>query len=95
MHCPQGVIVPPCYVAPDATIENAVVGPYVAVSSGAVIRNAVVRNSLVDAGAIVEDILLEGSLIGQEAHVTGRPTRLNIGNSATTGIEYTVDASWQ
>jgi glucose-1-phosphate thymidylyltransferase len=95
VSCPHGVIVPPCYVAPDATIENAVVGPYVAVSAGAVVRGAVVRNSLIDADAVVEDILLEGSLVGQGAHVTGRPTRLNIGNSATTGIEYKVDASWQ
>jgi glucose-1-phosphate thymidylyltransferase len=95
VQCPGGLIVPPCYVAPDATLENAVVGPYAAVSSGAVIRNAIVQNSLVDADAVVEDILVEGSLIGEKAQIKGRPTRLNIGNSATAGIEYQVDASWQ
>jgi glucose-1-phosphate thymidylyltransferase len=89
------LIVPPCHIAPDVTIENAVVGPYVAVSSGAAIRNAIVRDSLIDSDATVEDIVIEGSLIGEKAHVRGRPTRLNIGNSATAGIEYTVDASWQ
>jgi glucose-1-phosphate thymidylyltransferase len=92
---PNAVIVPPVYVAPDAKIENAVVGPYANVLSGAEIRHAVVSNSIIDANAIVEDVVLEGSLIGEEAHVKGDLTRLNIGNSATTGFEYEVDESWQ
>jgi glucose-1-phosphate thymidylyltransferase len=91
----DAVIVPPCYIAPDAEIENAVVGPHTNVGAGAVIRNAIVRNSLIDAHAIVEDILLDGSLIGENAQVRGEPRRLNIGNSATAGVEYVVDESWQ
>jgi glucose-1-phosphate thymidylyltransferase len=90
----SGVIVPPCYVAPDATIENAVVGPYANVGPGAVVRNAVVRNSLIDTNAVVEDIFLEGSLVGEKAKVKGQPTRLNVGHSATAGIEYEMDGSW-
>jgi glucose-1-phosphate thymidylyltransferase len=90
----NAAIVPPVYVAQDAVIENAVVGPYVNVCAGATIRNAVVRNSIVDAGALVETVFLEGSLIGENAHICGQPTRLNVGNSATTGLEYTVDESW-
>ncbi len=91
----RAVIVPPCYIAPDAKIENAVVGPHANVGAGAVIRNAIVRNSLIGAKAIVEDIFLEGSLIGENARVRGEARRLNIGHSATAGIEYMVDESWQ
>ena len=94
VSAPRGVIVPPVYVAPDATVESAVVGPYVNVATGAVIRNAVVRNSIIEEGAVVEDVFLEGSLIGTKAHVKGTPTRLNIGHSATAGLEYRVDESW-
>jgi glucose-1-phosphate thymidylyltransferase len=89
------VIVPPCYIAPDARITHSVVGPYANVGAGAVIRNAIVRNSLIDADAIVEDVFLEGSLIGENAHVRGEPRRFNVGHSATVGIEYVVDESWQ
>ncbi len=88
------VIIPPVYIAPDAVFERAVVGPYVNVCSGAVIRDVIVRNSLVGPQATIEDIYLEGSLIGEKAQVKGRPTRLNIGNAATAGIEYTVDESF-
>lgn len=91
----QAVIVPPCYIAPDASIESAVVGPYANVGAGAVIRNAIVRNSLIDAEAVVEDIFLEGSLIGENAWVKGEGRQLNIGDSATAGIAYVVDESWQ
>ncbi|MBN1640589.1 MAG: NTP transferase domain-containing protein [Anaerolineae bacterium] len=91
----RGLVLPPCNIAPGVSIENAIVGPYVSVSSGAVIRNAVVRNSLIDAHAVVEDIYLEGSLIGEHARVKGQPSRLNVGNAATAGIEYVVDESWE
>lgn len=92
---PHAVIVPPVHIDPSATIENAVVGPYVNVVGGATIRNAVVSNSLIAADAVVEDVVLEGSLIGDKAHVVGTPTRLNIGNAATAGMRYEVDKSWQ
>ena len=91
----HAVIVPPCYIAPDAQIENAVVGPHANVGPGAVIRNAIVRNSLIDAKAVVEDVFLEGSLIGEEAQVRGEARRLNIGHSAAVGIEYVVGESWE
>jgi glucose-1-phosphate thymidylyltransferase len=90
----RSVLVPPVHVAPDAVIEDSVVGPYVDVGAGARIRNAIVRNSIIDAKAEVEDIFLEGSLIGPSAKVRDLPTRLNVGNSAAVGLEYNVDESW-
>jgi glucose-1-phosphate thymidylyltransferase len=94
VHAPLGIIIPPVYVDPGARIENAVIGPHASIAAGAVIRNAIVSNCIVDAGAQVEDIFLEGSLIGEKARVRGQPTRLNIGHSATAGLEYVVDESW-
>lgn len=88
------VVVPPVYVAPDAVLTNAVIGPYANVCAKAVIRNAVVQNSIVDSCAVVENVFLEGSLIGEKAQVRGQPTRLNVGNSSAAGLEYVVDESW-
>ena len=36
------VLVPPVYIAPDAEVEQALVGPYVSVGAGAVVRNCIV-----------------------------------------------------
>jgi glucose-1-phosphate thymidylyltransferase len=90
---PRGVIVPPVYVAPDVTIENAVIGPYASVASGATVRNAIVRDSIVEPEAVMEEVFLEGSLIGEKARVRGQPMRLHIGHSAAVGFEYKVDGS--
>ncbi|MBN1582856.1 MAG: NTP transferase domain-containing protein [Anaerolineae bacterium] len=90
----DSVIVPPVHIAADAVIKNAVVGPYVNICSGATVQNAIVCNSLIDIQAVVKDIFLEGSLIGEKAQVIGQPTRLNIGNAATTGTKYEVDESF-
>ena len=79
---------------PDAVIERSVVGPHANVGPGAVIRNAIVCNSIVEANASVEDVVLEGSLIGENAQVKGQPTRLHIGNSAAVGFEYKTGELW-
>ena len=94
VHTWRSVLIPPVHVAPDAVIEDSVVGPYVDVGAGARVRNAIVRNSIIDADAEVEDIFLEGSLIGPKAKVQDRPTRLNVGDAAAVGKEYLVDESW-
>jgi glucose-1-phosphate thymidylyltransferase len=91
---PRGIIIPPVNIAPDVVVEDAVIGPYASVGPGCVMRRAIVRNSIVEGGALVEDVHLEGSLIGEKAQVKGQPTRLNIGHSSTVGVEYAVDESW-
>jgi glucose-1-phosphate thymidylyltransferase len=95
VHTWRSVVVPPVHIAPDAVIEDSIVGPYASVGAGTRIRSAIVRNSIIDANAVVEEIFLEGSLIGEKAQVKGRPSRMNIGNTASVGFEYVVDESWQ
>jgi glucose-1-phosphate thymidylyltransferase len=79
---PDVTILPPVLIAPDATVERAVIGPFVSIGAGAVVRDALVRDAVVDAGAIVERALLEHSIIGPKAAVRGRFRRLNIGETS-------------
>jgi glucose-1-phosphate thymidylyltransferase len=78
----DSVIIPPSYVAPTATIEASVVGPYATVSENAVVRDSIVRDSIVDSGATVEMASLVKSLIGAGAVVRGRFMKLNVGDSS-------------
>ena len=78
----NGVLVPPVHIADGARIENAVVGPYVTVAAGATVRNAIVRDAIIDEGARVEEMLLEGSLVGRHATLRGGFGRLNVGDDA-------------
>lgn len=77
------VIVPPSFVSPGATIERSVVGPHVSIADGARIVNSVIRDAIINAQARVQNALLEHSVIGERAEVTGRCVRVNIGDSSS------------
>jgi glucose-1-phosphate thymidylyltransferase len=76
------VIIPPVAVDPQATVRNSIVGPYATVAAGALVDGAVIRNSIVNEGARVRHMLLEASLIGEDAVVEGAFKRLNVGDSS-------------
>ncbi|MGH7725834.1 MAG: sugar phosphate nucleotidyltransferase [Candidatus Eiseniibacteriota bacterium] len=83
VKAPAGtVFVPPVAVDPSAVIESSIVGPHVSIAARAVVREAVVRNSIVNQDAVVEQILLEGSVIGENALVRGTYRHLNVGDSS-------------
>jgi glucose-1-phosphate thymidylyltransferase len=78
----KAVLVPPVYVHPSAAIENAVVGPYATIGEGAVVKDAMVRDSILSEGAQVIAALVEGSLVGSKAQIVGHFHRFNVGDSS-------------
>jgi glucose-1-phosphate thymidylyltransferase len=85
------LVVPPVYIAKTAIIENAIVGPYVTVCDHVHIKDAIVRDAIIEAGSTLENVALEHSLIGRHATVKGALSRLNIGDDGLidlTGESY-------
>ncbi len=86
-RAPAGtVIVPPVALDPTAVIEHSIIGPHVSIAARAVVREAVVKNSIVNEDAVVERILLEGSVIGENALVRGTFRHLNVGDSSEVSM---------
>jgi glucose-1-phosphate thymidylyltransferase len=81
-NLPGALVQPPVAIAPGAVIEASVIGPYVSVAEGARIVRSVVSDSIVNRNATVEQVVLEGSLIGERAYLSGRPTRVNLGDQS-------------
>jgi glucose-1-phosphate thymidylyltransferase len=79
---PGSVVVPPVAVDKAARVENSIVGPHVSVAPGAVVRDSIVRNCIINANACVEDILLDGSVVGENATVRGAFKMVNVGDSS-------------
>ena len=67
-------------------IEESVVGPNVSVGARAVIRESILRDTIVGEDAEVERSLLEASLIGEHSQVRGVFRTLNLGNSSQIEI---------
>jgi glucose-1-phosphate thymidylyltransferase len=79
---PGSVLHPPVVVGEGAKIENSIVGPHVSVAAGAHIIQSVVRDSIINEDARVEDILIEGSVVGSGSRVRGGFRRVNVGDSS-------------
>jgi len=78
----DSIIIHPSFVAPTAVIERSVIGPYASVADGAVVKESIVRDSIISNHAKVKSSLLEQSIIGNEAEVKGHFHRLNVGDSS-------------
>lgn len=74
------VLIRPVFIAPTARIVNSVLGPNVSVSDGAVVENSIIKNSIIGYEARVEKVILEDSLVGQKAVVSGEKKIVNIGD---------------
>ena len=79
---PGSVIIPPVAVDPTAEIRESVIGPFATIAARTVIEGSVIRNSIVNEGARVTHMLLDASLIGEDAIVKGAYRRLNVGDSS-------------
>jgi glucose-1-phosphate thymidylyltransferase len=80
------IIIPPVFIHPTAAISESVIGPHASIGPRCVIQRSVVSNSIVEAGALIQDTVLTVSIVGQEARVVGQPQRLNIGDHSAIDI---------
>ncbi len=73
----DSVVLKPSYVDRSATILRSVIGPHTTVAKGAVIIDSAVRSSIVEAGARIENTILERSLVGRAARIEGKAGSVN------------------
>ena len=62
--------------------RSSVIGPHASIGPGTRVRRAVVQNSIISQGATVENVLLDLSVVGENAVVRGASQRLNVGDSS-------------
>jgi len=79
---PGSVVRGPVAIEAGAEIAGSVIGPHVSIAAGARVVNCIVRNSIINPHASVENILLEGSVVGENAVAQGTFQQLNVGDSS-------------
>jgi glucose-1-phosphate thymidylyltransferase len=78
----NNIILEPVFVEDSAQVESSIIGPYVSIAGNSLVKKSVIRNTIINEGAQVNNMLLEESLIGKESAVNGRMNRLNVGDSS-------------
>lgn len=82
-HEPQvdnSVVVDPVFVDPTARVVNSVIGPGVSIGEGAVVRNSILRNSIIGDQTLIENMNIEDSLVGNSVTLRGSRLVLNVGD---------------
>ena len=74
------IINDPVFIADNAILENAIIGPYTTIGEQAVITNAIIRHSIIGNEARVGHIMLDNSIVGNNAFITGSSQEINIGD---------------
>lgn len=79
----QGVmVIPPVFIHETAQIDSCVIGPYASIGPECQLKQAIIKNSILEEGTHVEEMNLEDSLIGRNVHLRGQPVRLNLGDES-------------
>lgn len=79
----EGVtVIPPVYIHEDVKLKDCVIGPHVSIGAGCDLQRVIVANSIIEENTQVNQIILEGSLLGRQVQVCGQATRLNLGDQS-------------
>lgn len=76
------IVIPPVYIDDNACVVNSIVGPYVSIAAGAVVRESIVRDSIINRDALIQATTLQNSLVGDNAVVLGDFRELNVGDAS-------------
>lgn len=81
------IIIPPVFIGKGSKIENSIIGPNVTIGDDARLSRAIVRDSIIGQYATIEEVVLNRSVVGNDASVKGFSQSLNIGDN--TEIDFT------
>jgi glucose-1-phosphate thymidylyltransferase len=79
----NSVVIPPCFIADDAVIENSVVGPYVSIGKNSHVKDSRVSNSIIQTNTKISHAVLENSMLGNFVNFEARPLDLSVGDFNT------------
>lgn len=83
---PGSLIVPPSFVHRDAVLEDAVIGPYASIGAGTIVRNSVIRDSIVEENSEVVDVILQRSMVGSKAVIQGSARSISVGDNSKVAL---------
>ena len=82
----KALIISPVYIAESATIENSIIGPYASIGDEVEILNSIVKDSIINPKAKIENIMLDRSLVGENTVIVGQFKEVNVGDTCKVNL---------
>lgn len=79
----NSIIIPPCFIGENVTLNHAVVGPYVSIGNDTVIEHAVISNSIIQEQSHINGINMSNSMVGNHTHLEKDLRDLSVGDYIT------------
>lgn len=83
---PGSLIVPPSFVHREARLEDSVIGPYASIGAGTVVRNSVVRDSIIEENSEIVDTILQRSVVGSKTTIHGSARSVSVGDNGKVAL---------
>ncbi|MDE1191030.1 MAG: sugar phosphate nucleotidyltransferase [Arachidicoccus sp.] len=77
----NSIIIPPVSIGADSEITNSIVGPHIAIGANSNLEYSIVRDCIIGSFSTLHEVVLDNSLIGNDASVKGLIRTLNIGDN--------------
>ena len=75
-------IIDPVYISDSATVIDSIIGPFTTISEHCIVKESIIKNSILSPSSQVERSMLDNSIIGMNAIVKGNYKKLNAGDSS-------------
>jgi glucose-1-phosphate thymidylyltransferase len=76
----NSTIIHPCFIGEGVQIRNSVIGPYVSIGKDAKLENAIITRSIVQDNAIIHNVIMENSMLGNHVEYVAKKTELSLGD---------------
>lgn len=75
-------IIDPVFISESAIVIDSIIGPFTTISENCVVKESIIKNSILSPSSQVEKSMLDNSIIGMNATVKGNYKKLNAGDSS-------------
>ncbi len=76
----NSIVVPPCYIGPNAVINNSIIGPHVSVGEQTKIENSIITSSIIQNNTTIVNANIDNSMVGNYVEYRETYKELNIGD---------------
>lgn len=76
----ESCIIPPCYIGPDVSITQSIIGPHVSIGAGSRVVRSIIENSIIQNDSTIQHVNIKNSMIGNHTRYVGKSNNINIGD---------------
>lgn len=75
------IIIEPVHIGKDCVLDSCIIGPHVSISNGVKMKGSIIKNSIIGANSVLEEVVLADSVIGNDTAIRGVKQSLNLGDN--------------